>query len=509
MLVFPELVLGGKIANRDFLHLYGPGSLWALAGAFRVFGTHLVTERAFGLVQQLAIIGGLYALARHWGRTLAVGSAVTAALVIMPFGLTALAWVGGVGLAVVGLAVAVSARSLADDRRAGRRALAAGLLLGLAVLFRLDLIIAVTLAGGSLAWDLPRTRRRHLIAGVALGGAPYVVHLATAGIGAAVEGMVFEPVFRLRPGRSLPVPPSWGNLDGFLQRAGALQQLDWPLPAPIDSQQLFLWFFALLGLVAFTLAVAVVAVRADRHGVRARTLLAVALLSAGMLPQALQRVDSAHLAWVGCVPIGFLPVAGYEALRRLRPRTAPRVAALTATGAALLLLVGLVPAYTVTRYADYSLQTFDRHRSSFVIERAGRRFYYGKQDRARAGQMVVDAAARIARPGQTLVVGPADLRRTAYSDAYLYHLLPELEPGTRYIEMDPGVADRADSGLDREIAAADLVILSAIWDDWSEPNASVNRGSDRSARVLARDFCRVGTYLGLYELYRKCPTANG
>ncbi len=49
MLVFPEQVLKGAIPNRDFLHLYGPGSLWALAGVFKVFGVSLWSERGFGL----------------------------------------------------------------------------------------------------------------------------------------------------------------------------------------------------------------------------------------------------------------------------------------------------------------------------------------------------------------------------------------------------------------------------------------------------------------------------
>ena len=38
MLVFPERVLAGDIPNRDFLHLYGPGSLWVLAAIYKVFG---------------------------------------------------------------------------------------------------------------------------------------------------------------------------------------------------------------------------------------------------------------------------------------------------------------------------------------------------------------------------------------------------------------------------------------------------------------------------------------
>ncbi len=124
MLVFPEQVLKGALPNRDFLHLYGPGSLWALAGVFKVFGVSIVSERAFGLLQQLAIVFGIFALARRWGRTLAVTAAVTSALIIIPFGFTALAWVGGVGLAVCGLAAGIEARASADERASapvGRR----------------------------------------------------------------------------------------------------------------------------------------------------------------------------------------------------------------------------------------------------------------------------------------------------------------------------------------------------------------------------------------------------
>jgi len=49
--------------------------------------------------------------------------------------------------------------------------------------------------------------------------------LATAGPGHSIQGMVVEPVFKLRGGRGLPIPPAWGHFDGFLQRAGALAQM--------------------------------------------------------------------------------------------------------------------------------------------------------------------------------------------------------------------------------------------------------------------------------------------
>src|SRR5918995_1558085 len=163
MLVFPERVLNGDLPNRDFLHLYGPGSLWALAGVFKVFGTSLTAERLVALLQQVGVVMGVYALARHWGRTVALPCALISLVIIVPpIGLTALGWVGGGALG----------------------------LLGFAVLYRLDLILAVGLALLVMLRGLDRARVKRLLGGVVLGVSPYVIQLATAGVGATVSGMI-------------------------------------------------------------------------------------------------------------------------------------------------------------------------------------------------------------------------------------------------------------------------------------------------------------------------------
>src|SRR5205085_10190891 len=207
---------------------------------------------------------------------------------------------------------------------------------------------------------------------------PYLILVATAGLGNVVRGMVIDPVFNLRGGRGLPVPPSWSHYDGFLQKAGSLQQLWWPIPNASGPQQLCIWFFLLVAVVVFLLVQAWRLMRVDPTSVRARTLLVVALYSAGILPQALQRVDSAHFAWVGCVPFGFLPVALFELARRRLPRVRETRLVAGASAAALALIVFVIPAYTITRYTDYALQTFGAHRHSYRIEHDGRIFYYGK-----------------------------------------------------------------------------------------------------------------------------------
>ncbi|MBA2496018.1 MAG: hypothetical protein H0V33_02790 [Acidimicrobiia bacterium] len=516
MLVFPELVGRGEVPNRDFLHLYGPGGLWVLAGAYELFGTTLTTERLVAFAQQLGVAFGVFALLRHWGRGLAAAGGIIAAVVILPpIGLTALAWVGAVALGLwaltAGLAAGIPTRAGHGGKAVGpaarpRLLLMAGMLAGLALLYRPDLVVAVGASGTALALGLDRVDRRRLLAGLAAGVSPYLVHVATAGFGDAFRGMVLDPVFALRGGRALPLPPTWDSFDGFLQRAGLLAEPSWPFPAPASPAQLTIW---LVLLVAADVALVVAGARLLRR-TGDRRLLVMGLFAAGLLPQALQRADSTHLAWVSCVPFGLAPAAVAELARTWRPRLASPRVALVAVAVPVAAVVGLVPDFTARSYADYVAQSAGYGPPSYRIERGERWFYYGRQDAALAVTALFAVIDEHTEPGDTLFVGTGDLRKTPYSEAFLYHLLPELPPATRYIEMDPGVANADDSGLADEVAAADVLILSSIRDDWVEPNDSRRLGPDEPNQVVARDFCLRGSFgdglfgRGLYELYTRC-----
>jgi hypothetical protein len=321
--------------------------------------------------------------------------------------------------------------------------------------------------------------------------------------------MVYEPVVQLRGGRSLPLPPSWGDHDGLLQRAGRLDEPPWPLPAPASPVQLCLWLFALVAAATLLVAVGVLVFR--RRG--DRWLLAAGLFAAGLLPQAMQRPDSTHLAWVSCVGFGLVPAALAEVLRwRARPRWAPVAAGLVP----LVLLLAVLPDFTFRSYTDATLQGLGARPRHVGTMRSGDRiFYYGRKDAVQAVGALLPEVRRVSAPGDRLFVGTGDLRKTPYSEAFLYYLLPELVPATRYIEMDPGVANAEGSGMAEDLASADVVVLSSIRDDWNEPNDSRRFGSDESSRVLARDFClerSFGTGLfgrGLYELYVRCDRRGG
>jgi hypothetical protein len=71
--------------------------------------------------------------------------------------------------------------------------------------------------------------------------------------------------------------------------------------------------------------------------------------------------------------------------------------------------------------------------------------------------------------------------------------------------MDPGLANDEGSRLATDVASADWIVLSGLWDGWFEPNDSIEYGSDVPNQVIRDHFCEVANYEdGLAVLYRRC-----
>ncbi len=558
MLVFPERLVAGDVPNVDFLHLYGPGSLHTLAGWYGLFGHSLASQRTFGLLQHLGIIFGIYVLARMWGHLLALACAAASTLLILtPIGLSALAWEGGVALGLWSVVFAVRSYHLLQDSEsrtegsvassagvvsgfgggsgiwagiATRNALYSAVLAGLALTFRPDLIVALSLAHGWMLW---RRRSRSALtifaAGLVVGLIPFFVHLAMAGITKSFQGMVIDPVVHLRPGRELPRPPSWGIEDGALQAVAEGVPPWWGLPALAASKQLFLWFFAMLLVAIGNVVVAFFTLRhgaaapenqpdsGDRAGFGGSTttqrgvaLMMGSLFGLGIVPQALQRPDSTHLAWVVCISFSLLPVALFEVFRRRVPRFGVTTAKVVSIGVIAAMFFVINPFFTYRAYILHSRVSVGNLPVPFEVRRGDRQFWVGDYFVAKASNAAIADLEQMAQPGDRLLVGPADLARTIYSDVMFYYFFPELDPATYYIEMDPGLADKAGSSLAADVASADWLILTNFWTGWNEPNASSIRGSDVPNQVVADQFCLVGNYEeALVLLYRRCAAGDG
>ncbi len=500
MMVFPERMLKGDLPNRDFLHLYGPGALHVLMGWYKLFGISLESERTFGLIQHLGIIFALFALARPWGRAAAAAVAGLAVFyVLTPIGLTAMAWNGGIALSLWSLVFALRARSSMKPRRS---LITAGVLAGLALTYRPDLAPALVLVYG---WFLWRNRRWRTVVPAALVGLlPMWVHIALVGPSVAFRGMVIDPVFKLRAGRALPRPPSWSHLDGSLQAIAELVPPWWKLPALSAPKSLFLWFFAMLIVPLVVLWAAIHLWRRARSQ-RAAVLLGGALFSLGIIPQALQRPDSTHLSWVTCISFPLLILAVIELVKDRRPRTTVRQRVAAGAAAVVALTFVVAPLFTFRYYLLHVRVSAGNVQTPFPVSRNGRRFYLGDYGPYLASRDVIADLDRMSKPGERLLVGPSDLRRTWYSDAFFYYLFPELTPATYFIEMDPGLANAPGSPLASEVASSDWVILTSFWDGWREPNSSMDYGSDVPNQVLRDDFCEVNSYQnGLVRLFHRC-----
>jgi hypothetical protein len=504
MLYFPERMARGDVPNVDFLHLYGPGSLQVLIGWYGLFGHTLAAERTFGLLQHVAIIAAIFTLARPWGRiaaTVVGGFAVF--YVLTPIGLTAMAWNGGLALTLWCAVFAVRS-TYSTGRRQLMTEAVAGVLGGLALTYRPDLIIAVA---AIIVWLLATKRQAWRATGIGMvvGLVPLWVHLGIAGPRAAWQGMVADPVIHLRAGRELPRPPSWDRLDGALQAIAESQPPWWHLPHLRASQAIFLWFFAMLAGTAVLVVVVVWQRRRGWHDGRATVLLVVTLVSVGILPQALQRPDSTHLTWVTCVSWPFAVIAVIEVVQRQRPTLSMRQAVAAGAAFTLVLTYTLTALFTFRYYLLHTRASYGWVPSTFEVSRGDRNFYFGAPRAALASQQLVDDLDGLVAPGDRLFVGPMDLSRTWYSDAVFYWLFPEMEPATYFIEMDPGLANADGSRLADDLDSADFVVLTSFWAGWNEPNASMDFGSQVPNEVLAKRFCQYRQYQdGLVRLYYRC-----
>ncbi len=136
----------GHLPYEDVRYFYGPLGVYALTGAFKLFGTGLATAYALGLTMTVAIAGSFFALARQLLRPLAAALS-TAVLIAIGFSGTQFNFVlPHTNSATFGLLLLLL-ELLALTRG---RFLLAGTALGLATLTRVEFAAAAGLAG--LAW---------------------------------------------------------------------------------------------------------------------------------------------------------------------------------------------------------------------------------------------------------------------------------------------------------------------------------------------------------------------
>lgn len=117
-----------------------------------------------------------------------------------------------------------------------------------------------------------------------------------------------------------------------------------------------------------------------------------------------------------------------------------------AAGATALALLGIAGGQIVRPLGGAVLRSTGlRAGEVFPVQRHGRTLVVSSREEAADLRALLEAVDRRAWPGARLFVGPRDLRRTLANDTFLYFLLPDLEPATYFLIMNPGTANRPGS----------------------------------------------------------------
>jgi len=473
LLVYPELILKGQLPYRDFETFYGPANPFALSAAYAVCGPNIFVERSVGLIYRIGILIGLFVLLRRWGATIAAGCLLATSFLLLPMKLPAYAWLGGVMVAIWSLCCIAEATS-------ARRCFWGGLLGGIALLFRVDLALALLASALPHFFSMNRINRWKYIGGVALALLPLAWLAAAAGPSQLLNNLFLFPVVFSGPARHLAISSA-------------------------QTCAVFLLIAHLIG-TCVNVAAGVLAVRADRRSNAARVFLGLALLGLGLTHQALQRIDLVHVAFAAFISLGILPLSLLMIGSRYCCERPTRRDALLTVAGVLVLLLTIVPEFGL-----YLRQTaivgFSRQPDQAIFLRQhDRSFPLASMAIAlRAGRMLTRIEEQ-ASPGQRLFVGPADLRRTNYTDTWIYHMLPQLRPATYFLEMNPLSANRPNSRLASDVASADWLVLNREWDSWDEKNKSQDFGSDAPGRIVDEEF-ELCDHYGPYDLYRHRASA--
>jgi hypothetical protein len=467
---FPSLILRGEVPYRDFESFYGPGGAYVVAGFFDVFGTTLGAERAAGFLLRLLLVVAIYWALLAWRRVVAVAGGVIATIVLAAGGVTLDSYPASLAFGVLAIAVA---SHLVDRRGAGF--FVAGMLAGIAGLFRLEAAAetVVALIPFALAW---RPRRMLLaVLGLVVGLAPYAPLLIAAGYGKIERN--YDDLVATGHARRLPYSLTYST--GRLAEGFALA----------------------LCLVAVAALAACLARLPE-----ARLTVALALLAALQVPFALWRFDAGHVGNAAVIAFATVPASAAVLLAAAPARWLPGFRArfgflIPPLAAVVVVLCLLGIGYTRDGLVSNARLAFGNLHSTLVSYK-GRDFRVADPVAGRELQQAIALAGRLAPNGGTLFVGPSDLRRMNMNDAFVYYMLPKLRPASFYVEADPPEV-KPGAGLAQDVARSTVLILGKRWNADYEPNGTERYGSNASNEVVRRLFCRRGVFGG-YEVLTRC-----
>ncbi|MBX3010526.1 MAG: hypothetical protein KF832_03425 [Caldilineaceae bacterium] len=502
-------VYQGEVPFRDYWAIYPPGQSYALAAAFHLGEINVFTERLYDSVVRwlcaLVLLGLALRVQRSW----------LAALITYGLCLILLAAATFYGYAMFpALLFGFGALLLFFtylQQATGRWLIAAGLLIGVTALFRIDVAVYVGVAtiAGLTAFHLagpfttPRTwrptYRRWWSSSATLLGAALIPFLPFYGflawvspMGEMVNNLLLFPATTFHEVRRLPYPTLLPTWERWQERSRWLEQVDWLWGE---------WLRFYLPLLVYTLVALVLIGTGWRllrkrqpvpiNDIQALVLLVVGL---GLFVQAMSRYDAIH-ALPTSLPT--LLLVGWLWQRCVAaPWWRPYLGLLLG----LLLIVPLfLYGYLPAAKLFNLLERFPPTQCHTTVVRASCVPLVNEQ------AAVLDFLARQGSPASALFIGVNTHDRIFINDVSLY-FLAEHPIATRYHELHPGVATTL--AVQEEIVQTLIRqevpwIILADWGNPNEPNASAHSsGVTHLDEYIRAHYTRIQQF-GIYQLWQR------
>jgi hypothetical protein len=472
MLLGAEKLWHGSTIHRDFYSMYGPGQYGIIAAFFALFGPSVLSERAVGLILEMAAILAVYVILLRFLKTW------LAAL----FALTAALWLASVGVLFSPLLpclllslVSAWLFSLAvSSKTAWKPMFWSGICSGLAVTCRYDIgfALAAAQAGGLVVCACAEPGIRHALqakipdmAQLALGFCVVVIPFfgLLAALGALDDlwaQVVRFPAETYAKMRSLPLPRPWIIRDNP-------REIGTFLPLPIA------------GLGVWAVAAAIYRKEADRRYLGAITILL--LLTLAFIAKAYVRISAVHMSLAIVSGIALLGVVtgnwSREGTMGRALLSAVLVFSITCT---------LFPSKTNLWWAERNLAWLDGPAPCAVPVGLERLRCFSVDDDMKAAMLYVQS---VTAPKTPIYVGLGRHDKILINDVAFY-FLADRPSITRWFQMDPGVATteqiQREIVADLQAARPPYIVLESQWDNLKEPNAS----AVSSGVTLLDDFIR-------------------
>jgi hypothetical protein len=496
-------VLDGQVIHRDFYYNYGPAQLYLLAAVFKLFGPSVLAERLVALTTSTCLATTIYVLTRRLcSRSVAAAATIVCMIWMIGIGLTLSVLMSSVCLLILWstwLILPVFQRTLPT-----RTALAAGLLVGLATLFRYDtgvalamahiltILLAICLRQRGLRSQLRSACSSlwpYLAAAAAVVAPPAIAYLSVAPLHDFLFDVVLYNAKYYRAGRGLPFPPL-----GFGPRFQDV--VVYVLPVLLG-----------LSLYAFIRWLVVRHRSGDTHAgipLWISSLCAFTVAAAVMYPKGLIRVGAGQM-YGAILPCVLLAAVLYQ--HRLSLRTPARV-----------LLAAALTLFIATGAAAAKNDLFNGRHMKPVLARwivsPARRAHRPPYDQWCAiGNPVTRGICFLVdndhiqavqyldahtRPADTLYVGLPHHDRIFINDNITYFAAQRL-PATRWTQFDPFLENSADiqqqmiSDLERN--RPPYVALDSEFEGMGEPNgSSVSTGVHLLDDYIAAHYTPVQRY---------------